>query len=543
MTTKVAFNQVDGMVVNVKDFGAVGDGVADDTTAVGEWLDHLIANNVVGHVPDGTFLVDYISKAANAGLKIFGHGTIKATGSNRVNMIRLTAVRGRVEIDGLTFDASDTVARGLEIQNTSSTSSTLGSVYIGPKTRIINAKNNAPDTNTAIGLYVYGGFSDVTFEGEINTVDSTSTTGAASVGLLASWSAAATDDWIRSTVITSNARIRNVRNDNTSLADADGIQCLAPTDKVAAFSVNAGALFENCKGRSIKSQVVGNSIISPVILRDAYDGLSEINLQYAGGKVFGAEVYHNGMRTDSVVSISQRPTPDNTQCTIAANELHVTGTPSSNTGSMVATDVTDAAVKLQGVTVRDNKVHGEVDTMVSCRVANTVDTNRIVVDSNWAESIGVAFLTTSLYGAARAQLTVVFTNNGCESACTGGSITNDLIVEYARSNHNISRLLTNPYTTTISTGAATVYGTTHRIDTEASAATDDLDTITGNRDYEPDEYLQLYANNSSRTVVLKDGTGNLRLNGDFSLTHAEDRIVLSYDGTNWCEISRSDNTA
>lgn len=55
--------------------------------------------------------------------------------------------------------------------------------------------------------------------------------------------------------------------------------------------------------------------------------------------------------------------------------------------------------------------------------------------------------------------------------------------------------------------------------------------------------LTIWATNSDRDVVLKDGTGNLRLSADFTLTNAQDRIVVEYDGTNWAEISRSDNTA
>jgi hypothetical protein len=523
------------------DFGAVGDGVTDDTVAIGLWLDYLIANNVGGYLPDRVYLCDYISKAVNAGMTIFGAGTIKATGSNRLNMIRFTEARGLVDVSGITIDGDDIVARPLEIQNTGSTSITQGSVRIDSRVTIKNAKNNAPDTYTATGCYILGGFDHVIFEGSIDGVDSTSTTGASCAGLAVSWSAVASDDWVKKTVLSSTAIIKNVKNSNTVTADCDGVQCFAPASEFASFTVAAGATFEECKGRAIKSQVVGNSILGPVINRSVYDGLSEINLQYAGGIVSGAQVKHDGVRADSVISVTQRPSPDNTQCTISGNELTVLGVPASNTGAMIATDVTSAAVVCQGVTIRDNKVKGEVDAMVSCRVANVVNVNRIVIDGNWAESIGVAFLITSLYGSARAQLTVIFTNNGCESQCAGGSIVNDLIVEYARSNHNISPLIVDPYTVTIAAGVIVPYGSTHRVDTESAAATDDLETITAtNREH--DEWLTLYANSDARTVVLKDGVGNINLNGgDFSLTHSADRIVLAFDGTNWNEIVRSDN--
>lgn len=98
-------------------------------------------------------------------------------------------------------------------------------------------------------------------------------------------------------------------------------------------------------------------------------------------------------------------------------------------------------------------------------------------------------------------------------------------------------------TKTIATGAISVSGTSYSyfsVDTEGSSATDDLDSITGGSF--DGQMLILRAANSSRDVVLKDGTGNLRLVADFTLTNAQDRISLQYDGTNWVELSRSDNT-
>lgn len=97
-------------------------------------------------------------------------------------------------------------------------------------------------------------------------------------------------------------------------------------------------------------------------------------------------------------------------------------------------------------------------------------------------------------------------------------------------------------TKTIAAGAISVGSySSYSVDTEGAAATDDLDTITGGSLF--NQVLILRAANSARDVVLKDGTGNLRLAGDFTLTHSQDRIQLLWDGSSWVEMSRSDNTA
>ena len=93
---------------------------------------------------------------------------------------------------------------------------------------------------------------------------------------------------------------------------------------------------------------------------------------------------------------------------------------------------------------------------------------------------------------------------------------------------------------TITGGVAAVTALTHSIDTQADASTDDLDSLTGGI---AGQTLVIRAADSARTVVCKDGTGNLLLAGDFSLDNVEDRLFLHYDGTNWHEISRSDNGA
>jgi len=92
---------------------------------------------------------------------------------------------------------------------------------------------------------------------------------------------------------------------------------------------------------------------------------------------------------------------------------------------------------------------------------------------------------------------------------------------------------------TIATGVITATGSQHFVDTEADAATDDLATINGGTS---GDILILRSANNSRDTTVKDGSGNLRIAGDFTLTNSQDTIELLFDGSNWIELSRSDNS-
>ena len=81
---------------------------------------------------------------------------------------------------------------------------------------------------------------------------------------------------------------------------------------------------------------------------------------------------------------------------------------------------------------------------------------------------------------------------------------------------------------TIAAGVITKTKSYHFIDTAADAATDDLDTINGGSD---GDVLFLEAEHTDRTVILKDGTGNLQLGGDIYLTSTGLVVTLIYNGT------------
>ena len=93
---------------------------------------------------------------------------------------------------------------------------------------------------------------------------------------------------------------------------------------------------------------------------------------------------------------------------------------------------------------------------------------------------------------------------------------------------------------TIATGAVTVTQNWHTVDTEADAASDDLDTINGGAD---GYVLILHPNNDTRTVVLRHNVGNILCVGNANLTldDAHDIVILTYDGTlaKWCALQGS----
>lgn len=83
------------------------------------------------------------------------------------------------------------------------------------------------------------------------------------------------------------------------------------------------------------------------------------------------------------------------------------------------------------------------------------------------------------------------------------------------------------------------------VDTEGAASTDDLDTIVWNgvATYKP---LILRANSNARTVVVKNGTGDIACNADRSLDNSNDRWTCDWGGPGnnvFCELAFADNGA
>ena len=88
--------------VNVKWFGAKGDGVTDNTSIIQEVIDAGYSNI---NIPDGIFgVASTIYLASN--INIFGKGTLKVTTAGAYNIFSTITAVSNVTISGITFDGS-----------------------------------------------------------------------------------------------------------------------------------------------------------------------------------------------------------------------------------------------------------------------------------------------------------------------------------------------------------------------------------------------------------------------------------------------------
>lgn len=210
----------------------------------------------------------------------------------------------------------------------------------------------------------------------------------------------------------------------------------------------------------------------------------------------------------------------------------------ANSGFSSASGSSKYGIKFIGCRAYANQQHGfsaagDGDEVIGCMARNNsqaaADTySGVALGGTGSKVIGGTFLDnqgspTQKYGVRK--------SNGTQ------------IVQGISGTGNVSGLYkrANSFELTIASGAITVSGSMkHNVDTEGDASTDDLDTINGGY---ADYILILSPANSARTVVIKDGTGNIRCAGDFTMDHSNDYIMLYYDDFDnfWYELSRSDN--
>lgn len=156
-------------------------------------------------------------------------------------------------------------------------------------------------------------------------------------------------------------------------------------------------------------------------------------------------------------------------------------------------------------------------------------------DEQQLEVQGVAGQTANLLNVENSSGTDFFNISSAGSVTAGrvviGGLTTAGEIRYTSNSQTIaSGVITGAYSYII-------------VDTEGAAASDSLDTVNG---CDQGDIIILRAASSARTVIITDNTGNIQTAGslNFSLDNAGDTWQgICFDGSDWMEISRSDNGA
>ena len=187
-----------------------------------------------------------------------------------------------------------------------------------------------------------------------------------------------------------------------------------------------------------------------------------------------------------------------------------------------------------GCRALDNKLINSSLFGVSSEAAIVIGSNGNVVADNYVENFasGIRF-------AAGTETGNKCYRNIFENVTTqfAGTLPNDVILK--------GNLPSVQYTTSfaIAADAITIRDTDQTlivVDTEASAATDDLSTITFSGP--TGRTIVLKTGSSARDVTVKDNVGNIQLaGGDFIMDTSSDSLTLLWTGTQWVELARANN--
>ncbi len=264
-------------VVNVKDFGAVGNGIADDTAAIKAAIASIPSGGTV-LFPFGNYLIT--STQANPilisqnGVNVIGNNATISNGANR-SFATFVIAGTAVIIDGMTFDGKNTSLNTLLIDNTAKQ-------VVVRNCEIKNSKQQAGDATYAVGILVKNGTSDITIDNcYIHNIDAP-ITGVAR-GILATQFGSPSTFFKDLTI--SNCFFEDISPDS----DGDGIvlQPLSYANDVDSNVINCR--FNRCEKRAIKIQANNVNVIGCHVTLPS-NGFAGISIYGDRCKVIGSTI-------------------------------------------------------------------------------------------------------------------------------------------------------------------------------------------------------------------------------------------------------------
>ncbi|RSK55147.1 glycosyl hydrolase family 28-related protein [Bacillus canaveralius] len=272
-------------IVNVKDFGAVGDGITDDTVAIKKAL--YYGRNKKVYFPQGVYLIaDTLTIKENT--EVYGANSIIKAKSEGYTMLR--AVGHNINIHNLTMDGSNIFLRGLTIMN-----GTKNLTLQSAEFKNFGQPSQKPHSNsTPIAVRIEGGVENVIIDHVI--VDNVF---ANNVSSEAGWNHKVARGILISPALDSQPSSKNITIQNSSISrigpkdDGDGIVVQGFTSNVGLKLLNNS--FDKNHKRAIKIQspgalIKGNKINNNFNNDNFYDTYKE---NYAYDMWSAVSVYAN----------------------------------------------------------------------------------------------------------------------------------------------------------------------------------------------------------------------------------------------------------
>jgi hypothetical protein len=271
--------------LNVKDFGARGDGVTDDTAAINAAIDTALAGNGAVYFPTGTYALSSRVVSANnqahigpktltKNLVMFGDkATIKSTSATPVvYMMMFAANNFGVNLSGLTFDCNQIAWVGFRIEDLTTSSG------FGTKVNEVNIDRcvfeNSFKTTLSLegwqsngGLMVIGGYRQIrvtntTTRNHSRALNTNNVAVSSTIGMLISQNFSDATNAFPQNILIDSCTIENISNSETTRSsqnlDVDGISMFGGFTDSTAFAPCKATVtnntFINCKGRALKFQ-------------------------------------------------------------------------------------------------------------------------------------------------------------------------------------------------------------------------------------------------------------------------------------------------
>lgn len=253
---KIHNRMISGAPVSVKDYGAVGDGLVDDTLAIQAAL-----NSGSEHIvfPDGHYLISSgLTVSTSGNLFLDGMGSkISAASQSMDKMLTIlsTGAAKLVEVKNFHLSGSNLASVGIFVELTSNTLSKLV-----VQNNIVEGFNNGGVTRSTYGIRVDAlGIESVVIDG--NIVQDVNRTSVAP-GSIASVGIGVYE--LKYGLVISKNKISNITSP-VGDADADGIQIFSYnrllSEHQTASPIITQNYFYNCKGRFVKLQSA-NGVVS-----------------------------------------------------------------------------------------------------------------------------------------------------------------------------------------------------------------------------------------------------------------------------------------